>query len=93
MVIIDFSQSPKTQNQMNNKQHHDQMMLETWGFRYMGKAIFKLVFHFGMKKKYSLNPAEAFQTSGIFLIVAFIILTLTCALLRGTGMKLILGGA
>lgn len=52
-----------------------------------------LVHHFGMKKKYGLNPAEAFQTSAIFMITAFILLTLTCALLRGAGMKLMLGGA
>ena len=55
--------------------------------------ILVLVHHFGMKKKYSLDPAEAFQTSGVFLLMAFIILTLTCTLLRGAGMKLILGGA
>jgi quinol-cytochrome oxidoreductase complex cytochrome b subunit len=52
-----------------------------------------LVHHFGMKKKYKLNPAEAFQTSAIFMVTAFILLTLTCAWLRGAGMKLIIGGA
>jgi hypothetical protein len=29
---------------MNNKQQHDQMILETRGFLYMGKAFFELVF-------------------------------------------------
>ena len=50
-----------------------------------------LLFHFGMKKKLRLSDAEAFQTSAVFFITAFVILTLTCAWLRGTGMKLILG--
>jgi quinol-cytochrome oxidoreductase complex cytochrome b subunit len=55
--------------------------------------ILVLVLHFGMKKKYDLNPEEAFQTSAIFMLMAFIILTLTCAWFRGAGMKLMVGGA
>jgi len=50
-----------------------------------------LLFHFGMKKKLRLSDAEAFQTSVVFFITAFVILTLTCTWLRGAGMKLILG--
>ena len=52
-----------------------------------------LLFHFGMKKRYKLSGDEAFQTSAVFLITAFVILTLVCTWFRGTGMKLILGGA
>jgi quinol-cytochrome oxidoreductase complex cytochrome b subunit len=52
-----------------------------------------LLFHFGMKKKYHLLDAEAFQTTAVFLITAFVILTLTCAWFRGAGMKFIFGGA
>ncbi|RLB88864.1 MAG: cytochrome bc complex cytochrome b subunit, partial [Deltaproteobacteria bacterium] len=52
-----------------------------------------LIHHFGMKKKYNLNSAEAFQTSAILMLMALILLTLTCAWLRGAGMKLMLGGA
>ena len=48
--------------------------------------------HFGMKKKYRLSDEEAFQTSAVFLITAFVILTMTCVWLRGAGMKLILWG-
>ncbi|MEN8210311.1 MAG: cytochrome b N-terminal domain-containing protein [Thermodesulfobacteriota bacterium] len=44
--------------------------------------------HFGMKKKFKLSYSEAFQTSAVFLITAFVILTLTCIWLRGAGMKL-----
>ena len=50
-----------------------------------------LLFHFGIKITLKLSDAEAFQTSAVFLITAFVILTLTCAWLRGAGMKLILG--
>ncbi len=50
-----------------------------------------LLFHFGMKIKRRLSDAEAFQTSAVFFITTFVILTLTCAWLRGAGMKLILG--
>lgn len=49
-------------------------------------------FHFGMKNKLGLSDTEAFQTSAVFLIIAFIILTLTCTWFRGTGMKLIWAG-
>jgi quinol-cytochrome oxidoreductase complex cytochrome b subunit len=49
--------------------------------------------HFGIKKRFKLNPEEAFQASAVFVIIACIILTLTCALFRGAGMKLIMGGA
>lgn len=55
--------------------------------------ILVLAHHVGMKKKYNLDPVESFQTSAIFLIAAFIVLTLTCRFLRGNGMQLILGGA
>jgi quinol-cytochrome oxidoreductase complex cytochrome b subunit len=48
--------------------------------------------HFGMKKKLKLDAAEAFQTTAVFLITAFILLTLTCTFFRGAGMKLIAGG-
>ncbi len=51
-----------------------------------------LLHHFGMKKKYRLADAEAFQTSAVFLMTAFMILTLTCVWLRGAGMKLVFGG-
>ncbi len=56
--------------------------------------VLVLVFlhYFGMKKKNKLSDAEAFQTSAVFLITAFVILTLTCVWLRGTGMNLIFGG-
>ena len=50
-----------------------------------------LLFHFGIKITLKLSDAEAFQTSAVFFITAFVILTLTCAWLRGAGMKLILG--
>lgn len=52
-----------------------------------------IFFHFGMKKKYTFTDSEAFQTSVIFLITAFVIMTLTCVWFRGSGMKLIIGGA
>ncbi len=44
--------------------------------------------NFGMRQKFKLNRAESFQTLTVFLITAFIILTLTCVWLRGHGMKL-----
>lgn len=50
-----------------------------------------LLFHFGIKIKQKLSDAEAFQTSAAFFITAFVIMTLTCAWLRGAGMQLILG--
>ena len=55
--------------------------------------IFGLFFllNFGMRQRFKLNQAEAFQTSVVFLITAFIILTLTCVWLRGPGMKLYFG--
>lgn len=52
-----------------------------------------VAFHFGMKKKCRLSNAEAFQTSAVFFITAFVILTLVCTWFRGPGMKLILGAA
>ena len=49
--------------------------------------------HFSMKQKFKLSSDEAFQTSAVFLITAFVILTLICVWLRGAGMKLYFGGA
>jgi quinol-cytochrome oxidoreductase complex cytochrome b subunit len=49
------------------------------------------LFHFGIKKILRLSNAEAFQASAVFLGIAFVILTLTCAWLRGTGMQLVFG--
>lgn len=55
--------------------------------------LFLIVFiHFGMKKLLGLSDAEAYQTTAVFLITAFVILTLTCTWFRGTGMKLIWAG-
>jgi len=51
-----------------------------------------ILFHFGMKKKLALTSGEAFQTSVVLLITAFVILTLTCVWLRGKGMNLIFTG-
>lgn len=50
-------------------------------------GLFSL-FYFGMKQRFKLNRPESFQTLAVFLITAFIILTLTCVWLRGHGMKL-----
>lgn len=50
------------------------------------------VLAFGIKKKINLSRAETFQTTAVFYITAFIILTLTCTFFRGEGMKLIFGG-
>lgn len=50
-----------------------------------------LLFHFGIKRTLRLSDAEAFQASAVFFITTFMILTLTCAWLRGEGMKLFLG--
>ena len=47
--------------------------------------------NFGMRQRFKLNQAETFQASLVFLITAFIILTLTCVWFRGPGMKLYLG--
>lgn len=52
-----------------------------------------LFHHFGMKQKFKLSSSEAFQTSAVFLITAFVILTLICIWLRGAGMKLYFWGA
>lgn len=52
-----------------------------------------LVFHFSVKKKLRLSPSEAFQSSAVLLITAFILLTIICSGLRGAGMKLNLWGA
>ncbi len=56
-------------------------------------ALLVLLFHFWMKKQFRLSDAEAFQTSAVFLIITFMIFTLTCVWFRGEGMKLcFLGG-
>lgn len=49
--------------------------------------------HLRMKQKFKLNSAEAFQTTAVFMITAFAILTLTCVWLRGAGMKLCFWGS
>jgi quinol-cytochrome oxidoreductase complex cytochrome b subunit len=51
-----------------------------------------LLHHFWIKKRQRLTHAEAVQTSVVFLITTFVILTLTCVWLRGAGMKLVFGG-
>ena len=49
--------------------------------------------HLGIKQKFKLNFAEAFQATAVFMITAFAILTLTCVWLRGAGMKLYFWGS
>jgi len=50
------------------------------------------IYYYGTKKIYALTHAEAFQTTIIFLIIAFLILMSFNVVLRGQGMKLIFPG-
>jgi len=46
-------------------------------------------FYVFMKRKYAASNTEAVQTVFVFLVVAFVVLTVTGIWLRGTGMKLV----
>lgn len=67
-------------------------VLSTGAVPFVMSLSMVLLLHFWIKKKQRLTHAEAFQTSVIFLITAFVILTLTCVWFRGAGMQLVLGG-
>lgn len=51
------------------------------------------LFHMIMKKSLALSNSEAFQSTAVFLITAFVILTLICSRFRGAGMKLSVWGS
>jgi len=58
-------------------------------FPFMGIVAVILGFYMTMKRHYSANRNEAVQTLFIFLLTAFVILTIIGIWLRGSGMKLV----